>query len=458
MAEPLTNSSQADPASAASPSDLTHVAQDSFLVSSSLSSDSSRSPTPPPVAKDHATPTQRGLATEDAPNTNPSVWTKIWAFVCKHWFLEGLGCVILLAFAWPNLGKKHGIIRADITVSYVVVALIFIISGMSLKTKVLLKSMVNWKMHILIQGFSLGITPVIGLGVGRLLGLSSFNDTLIKGLIIATSTPTTISSNVLMTKQANGDEAGALTNAVIGNILGVFISPSLIFAYAGQVGNGTSLDYKTTFTNLTITVVAPLIVGQLIQILLPKVVTFVQKKVSLPIVNSSMLLVLVWSVFCDTFSEHIEVDAGSIVSILFLDLALFCLFSSLCFVASRIPVLGFSRPATVAIVMCGATKTVALGIPMINIIYSGSPLIGVVSTPLLIYHAEQLVVGSFLVNWLKVWVDKHAKLDEERLLSLPVANSLAAPVETSSSSTLSGTGSHENHDGDVAVEKVNSDH
>jgi solute carrier family 10 (sodium/bile acid cotransporter), member 7 len=314
--------------------------------------------------------------------------------------------VIALAAIWPNLGKKKGIIRSEYTVSYGVVALIFIISGMSLKTKVLLKSLANWRMHLVIQSISLGITPAIGLGLGKLLGLTSFNPNLIDGLIIACSTPTTISSNVLMTKQAHGDEAGALTNAVLGNILGVFISPILIFTYVGNSLSKASLNYGETFLTLAETVILPLIVGQLIQVFAPKFVEALSRKVSLPIVNSCLLLILVWAVFCNTFSQNIAggLDAASFVGVLFICLALFLCFSALSFGIAR--ALRFSRPETVAIVMCAATKTVALGIPMITIIYAGSPLIGIVSTPLLVYHAEQLLAGSFIVERMKKWVDE----------------------------------------------------
>ncbi|KAJ3066021.1 hypothetical protein HDU98_010634, partial [Podochytrium sp. JEL0797] len=320
----------------------------------------------------------------------------------------GLAFAIAFAAAWPALGKKGGYIRAEYSVSYGCVMLIFILSGMSLKTKVLVQSLANWKMHLVVQVISLGITPAIGLAVGKLLQLSpTFNATLAKGLIIACSTPTTISSNVLMTKQAGGDEAGALTNAVIGNILGVLISPTLIFTYVGALGGGT-LDYGSTFINLGITVIGPLIVGQLLQFWFPTLIPFLQRYVNLAILNSSLLLVLVWSVFCNTFSDHIAdgIDAGSFAAIFVLDLCLFCGFSLLSFGIARIPLLKFSRPETVAIVMCAATKTVALGIPMINVIYKGDPLIGIISAPLLVYHAEQLVVGSFMVTWFGKWVER----------------------------------------------------
>ncbi|KAJ3192993.1 hypothetical protein HK101_005611 [Irineochytrium annulatum] len=307
----------------------------------------------------------------------PTFLSRLWTFIKANWFLEGLVAVIALAAFWPVLGKKHGIIHSEYTVSYGVVGLIFLISGMSLKTSVLLRSLGAWRLHLVTQFISLGITPALGLAVGKLLGFTSFNQTLIKGLIIACATPTTISSNVLMTKQAAGNEAGALTNAVIGNILGVLVSPSLIYAYAGALASDAHMDLGATLLTLCYTVIIPLIAGQLLQIFFPRIVPTMSRYVSLPIINSSLLLVLVWSVFCDTFSDHVggDIDAGSLVGVFFLDLALFCGFSAMSFWISRIPVFGFSREDTVAIVMCAATKTVALGIPMINIIYAGELLL-----------------------------------------------------------------------------------
>jgi sodium/bile acid cotransporter 7 len=56
--------------------------------------------------------------------------------------------------------------------------------------------------------------------------------------------------------------------------------------------------------------------------------------------------------------------------------------------------------------MCAATKTVALGIPMINIIFGNTTVAGIISIPLLIYHAEQLVIGSIFVSWFIKWTAK----------------------------------------------------
>lgn len=53
--------------------------------------------------------------------------------------------------------------------------------------------------------------------------------------------PTTISTNVVFTKQAGGNEAVSLINSVVGNVAGIFVTPALLQGYlgsSGQVGEG----------------------------------------------------------------------------------------------------------------------------------------------------------------------------------------------------------------------------
>jgi sodium/bile acid cotransporter 7 len=47
-----------------------------------------------------------------------------------------------------------------------------------------------------------------------------------------------------------------------------------------------------------------------------------------------------------------------------------------------------------------------MGVPLINVLYQhGDPgTIGVLSTPLLLYHVEQLILGNIEVELLKKWV------------------------------------------------------
>ena len=63
--------------------------------------------------------------------------------------------------------------------------------------------------------------------------------------------------------------------------------------------------------------------------------------------------------------------------------------------------------------MCVGTKTVALGIPIIQAVYEHNPAAGLLSLPLIIYHAEQILLGSLLTAPLKRWVARRTKAQTE---------------------------------------------
>lgn len=185
---------------------------------------------------------QRGaMAAQDvdvagnAPSDKQAVWKArgrvIYRKVMDQWFIWGLGLAIAFAAAWPALGKTNGHIQAQYSIKYTAVIIIFLCTGMSLKTRVLANAVAQYKAHFLTQAISLGIIPAVGYGVAYALYSSNLNKDLIDGLIIAAAMPTTVSTNVVFTKSAGGNEALAVVNAVVGNIIGIFITPALLSAY-----------------------------------------------------------------------------------------------------------------------------------------------------------------------------------------------------------------------------------
>jgi sodium/bile acid cotransporter 7 len=58
-----------------------------------------------------------------------------------------------------------------------------------------------------------------------------------------------------------------------------------------------------------------------------------------------------------------------------------------------------------------------MGVPLINVLYQkGDPgTIGVLSTPLLLYHVEQLILGNIEVEILKKWVARGQKRDQQKV-------------------------------------------
>ena len=226
-----------------------------------------------------------------------------------------------------------------------------------------------------------------------------------------------------MTRNAHGNEPAALFNSTLGNMLGTFISPALVVWTLGMLGTapsqGSTFNYGPVFLELGLTVLLPLLVGQVVRFVFPDGTARAQDVCKLRWVSSAALLLLLWVVFCDLFANaDIHMNAGTVVLLLLLDVALYLGMSGLIFAVSRLPlwsacerrheegVRRFSRADSVAIVMCGGTKTVAMGIQILSVLFARDPQhTGLITLPLIMYHALQLVLGAIAVPNLKTWVD-----------------------------------------------------
>jgi predicted Na+-dependent transporter len=142
-------------------------------------------------------------------------------------------------------------------------------------------------------------------------------------------------------------------------------------------------------------------------------VAWIKKHINTANISSFCILLLVWVTFCNTFSNGStkQVPGRDVAATVFLGVALFFLFLTVSFVVAWPPppltglrrLVGFSRADVVAIVICGSTKTVALGVPLINVMYKQVPYAGLLAMPLIIYHALQVLLGGLMLETLKKW-------------------------------------------------------
>lgn len=99
-----------------------------------------------------------------------------------------------------------------------------------------------------------------------------------------------------------------------------------------------------------------------------------------------------------------------------------------------------------------------MGVPLINVLYeSGDPgTVGVLSTPLLLYHVEQLILGNIEVDILKRWVQKGNERDAAKAKEMPPARDeedhaddmpprSPSPVETLSNKPYTLSADHGKH-------------
>lgn len=137
-----------------------------------------------------------------------------YALFVRYWFLLGLGIVIGLAWAFPQVGKANGDIQAQYTVKWGAVIVIFLLSGLGLEVSVMLRTILRWRLHLIVQVINFILLPFIMYGIVRFF-ISVHADldmTVYKGWMIALSTSTTVSSNAIMTRNANGNDGAGIQN------------------------------------------------------------------------------------------------------------------------------------------------------------------------------------------------------------------------------------------------------
>jgi sodium/bile acid cotransporter 7 len=63
-----------------------------------------------------------------------------------------------------------------------------------------------------------------------------------------------------------------------------------------------------------------------------------------------------------------------------------------------------------------------MGVPLVSVLYQDAPagIVGVLTTPLLLYHVEQLIMGNIELFILKAWVERGERKHEKQSL-LPAA-------------------------------------
>lgn len=214
---------------------------------------------------------------------------------------------------------------------YAGVGLIFFINGMQLSPEKLRQHVFNWRLHFVVQGINLVLIPLIQLGklaaaaqdpsiadiccpalvhiIIAAGGVSSgtIDPSIIVGMVVAGCIPTTIASNVVMTRNSGGDEAAAIIEVVIGNVLGSVLSPWLIYGFIPQGPQFAAFQpappdnlgpmYRSVMMQLGLAVLLPLALGQALRWIWSETVLWALRTFCLAQFCSVLLIMVAWLVF-----------------------------------------------------------------------------------------------------------------------------------------------------------------
>lgn len=312
------------------------------------------------------------------------------ALLRTHWFLCAYVAVIALAWLWPGLGRSGGLLHLELARQWLIAG-VFLCAGLALPGARLGAAVGAWRAHLAVQGVSFVIAPPLALGLAWLAVRCGLPEAIGAGIVILGCLPTTIGSCVAITGLAGGNQGIALINSVLGNLLGVIVTPLLVLWLAGRTAG---VDLAGVVGQLALVAVLPVALGQLARLALARVLD--RHKARIGIASGCLLLAIILSIFSDLAGRGLGAGALGVIAVaLALHLALLAAGWGAAALASR------ASADRSAIAITASHKTAALGIPLIGLIYAGSPDFAMLVLPVALYHAVQQLIGAGMAPWLK---------------------------------------------------------
>ena len=207
---------------------------------------------------------QNGDSAASASETGKVTWfAKLAAFCHTYDFPILVLIAIGLAKAYPPLGAEY--LAPEITAKWIAVCIIFFFSGLSVRSSDFVKVIVeHLPFNVFLQVFNFLAVSAVVFGVTHLHAMTGLlNEALVTGLVICSCLPMSINVGIVLTTAAGGDVAAAVIHSVVGNGIGIFISPLLILLYMPSLVADVALG--EVIVSLVLRVLVPLVVGQLVQ-------------------------------------------------------------------------------------------------------------------------------------------------------------------------------------------------
>lgn len=268
------------------------------------------------------------------------------------------------------------------------IALLFFLYGARLSPREALEGVKAWKLHLVILCFTFVVFPIIGVALRPLTSFISHD--LYMGILFLTLVPSTVQSSVAFTSIARGNVAGSIVAASASNLAGVFLTPVLVLLLMTGGEGGIHID-ATVFRDIALQLLLPFILGQLSR---RWVKDFAAAK-GTKIVDRGSIAMVVYAAFSKGMVENIWSTTG-VWEVLFLVIFSVVLVAFMLWLTRFVPQkMGFNRKDTIAIEFCGTKKSLASGLPMASVIFTGGGL-GLLILPLMIFHQVQLMMCSWL--------------------------------------------------------------
>lgn len=298
----------------------------------------------------------------------------------NRYFLPG-GLLLAFMIAWfaPETGvtlQQKGLIPW-------MVVTIFVINGYQTQLNAMPFSGKIWFTALIAVVINLVLSPFLGLLTASLLALPTGAAI---GLIVTATVPSTLSSGIVMTHLAGGDNTKALFLTILLNLLGVFTIPFMLPVVLEHVGS-IELSPWPLLKQLVIIVLIPFLCGMLGR----RMLQISPRHIVIRYLPSTCVIGTVWmsvSASSETLKEISLLLIGSIIMgaiLLHAMLLLLCLGSRL--------VNPSDRGEWIALMFTASQKTLPVAV---GVLAALNQPIGVALVACILFHFLQLFVDSIL--------------------------------------------------------------
>lgn len=307
-------------------------------------------------------------------------------------FVLAILVAILVAYFFPQWGIATSPIPLD-TISAVGIALIFFLYGLKLSPQKLKAGLGNYKLHLLVQACTFLVFPLVVL-LFRPLVQNAEHELLWLSFFFLAALPSTVSSSVVMVSIAKGNIPAAIFNASISGIIGIVITPLWMGLFIDDMQ--TDFDFTEIYMKLVLQILAPVILGLLLQRFWGG---FIQKHTKkLTLFDKSIILLIIYKSFATSFTDGVF-SGVSLFDLAILVVGVLFLFVLVYMLTGRIATaLGFSIEDRITAQFCGTKKSLVHGTVFSKIIFGGMPGLGLVLLPLMLFHASQIMIISAIAS------------------------------------------------------------
>ncbi|GAA2330397.1 bile acid:sodium symporter family protein [Streptomyces violaceusniger] len=307
------------------------------------------------------------------------------------WYIVALFSVIGFATLAPAERQAAEVVT---WLTQVAIGVLFFLYGARLSPSAALEGVRHWRLHLPVLALTFIAFPLVGLAIAllpdRMLGAE-----LTVGVLFLAVLPSTVQSSIAFTSMARGNVAAAVCSASFSTVLGVVLTPVLAVLLIQRSEDGGIPIGFGQLGDIAVQLLLPFLAGQMLRRWISDWLG--RHRAVISVCDRGSILLVVYSAFSRGMTTGIWQRVSPARLALLGALCALLLGVALLLANRSARLLRLPREDRVTAVFCGATKSLASGLPMASVLFPAGR-VAMIVLPLMLYHTLQLVVCAWLAR------------------------------------------------------------